>query len=359
MIASFTQKLVSRFLAIDERRLPRWMGGPFDYVRQHGYDHLRRSQIATNRRIGILVRQHAVPVNQPLVLISQIPRSGGTLLSQLFDGHPECYAHPSELRIGKPKRVWPKLNTLEAPETLFERLFEDGATWGYRKGRHIARKLFIFPIPLQRQIFLDCICKLSTRAERDVLDAYFTAYFNAWLNYQTAYHPKKIITAFAPGLALRSDSMSRFFANYPDGRVISIVRNPLTWFPSVREHGVGSAPDLKEAIANWCRSANAIANNKVAYGDRCCILKFDDLVLETAATMKRLADWLGIQFDPILTVPTFNTIPTTANSSFAVTRSGILKEVTKRESTLAERDRAYIEEVALPLYATVCDKVLV
>ena len=32
---------------------------------------------------------HVVPVREPLVLISQIQRSGGTLLSQLFDGHPE------------------------------------------------------------------------------------------------------------------------------------------------------------------------------------------------------------------------------------------------------------------------------
>ena len=30
-----------------------------------------------------------VDVNVPLVLISQVQRSGGTLLSQLFDGHPE------------------------------------------------------------------------------------------------------------------------------------------------------------------------------------------------------------------------------------------------------------------------------
>ena len=30
-----------------------------------------------------------MPVHEPLVLISQIQRSGGTLLSQLFDGDPE------------------------------------------------------------------------------------------------------------------------------------------------------------------------------------------------------------------------------------------------------------------------------
>ena len=44
-----------------------------------------------------LCLEHISPVNSPLALISQIQRSGGSLLSQLFDGHPEIHAHPHEL----------------------------------------------------------------------------------------------------------------------------------------------------------------------------------------------------------------------------------------------------------------------
>jgi hypothetical protein len=39
-------------------------------------------------------------LDAPLVLISQAQRSGGTLLSQLFDSHPAIAAHPHELSIG-------------------------------------------------------------------------------------------------------------------------------------------------------------------------------------------------------------------------------------------------------------------
>jgi hypothetical protein len=42
-------------------------------------------------------------INSPLILITQIQRSGGTLLSQLFDGHDEIYAYPNELTIWEPK----------------------------------------------------------------------------------------------------------------------------------------------------------------------------------------------------------------------------------------------------------------
>ena len=43
--------------------------------------------------------EHLIEVREPLVLISQVQRAGGTLLSQLFDGHPECHADPFELKI--------------------------------------------------------------------------------------------------------------------------------------------------------------------------------------------------------------------------------------------------------------------
>ena len=46
--------------------------------------------------------RHAPPVHEPMLLISQVQRSGGTLLAQLFDGHPECLAHPYELKWGRP-----------------------------------------------------------------------------------------------------------------------------------------------------------------------------------------------------------------------------------------------------------------
>jgi hypothetical protein len=39
------------------------------------------------------------PVTEPLVLISQIQRSGGSMLSKLIDGHPQLHVHPSELKL--------------------------------------------------------------------------------------------------------------------------------------------------------------------------------------------------------------------------------------------------------------------
>ena len=54
-------------------------------------------------------RAHLVGVDQPLVLVSQIPRSGGTLLMRLLDGHPQCHTVPHEYGIR-----WPKESVLGA-----------------------------------------------------------------------------------------------------------------------------------------------------------------------------------------------------------------------------------------------------
>jgi hypothetical protein len=57
------------------------------------------------------------PVTVPLVLISQIQRSGGSMLSQLFDGHPQVHAHPHELKVGYPKKfIWPPIDLNGSPE---------------------------------------------------------------------------------------------------------------------------------------------------------------------------------------------------------------------------------------------------
>ena len=70
-----------------------------------------------------LRRDNVVPVREPLVLICQAQRSGGTLLARLFDSHPQCHAHPHELHIGARRpHTWPDLPLHEEPEEWFEKL---------------------------------------------------------------------------------------------------------------------------------------------------------------------------------------------------------------------------------------------
>jgi hypothetical protein len=175
------------------------------------------------------------PVTEPLVLISQIQRSGGSFLSQLFDGHPEIHAHPHELKIGYPKKhIWPKLDLNEDPEKWFEILFEDSVIrlykQGYKKDPTSSTTFpFIFLPSLQKMIFLKYLSFFKPPTMREIFNGYMTSYFGAWLNNQNFYGPKKLITAFTPRLSMMEENMQCFFDIYPDGKLISITRDPKNW----------------------------------------------------------------------------------------------------------------------------------
>jgi Sulfotransferase family len=278
--------------------------------------------------------EHRIEVSQPLVLVSQIQRSGGTLLSQLLDGHPECHAHPHELKIGYPReRNWPPLD-ISRPERWFEILFEQRSARlfrrGYRKslkGRQDEVFPFLFLPRLQKAIFDACIEARQPATEREILDCYFTSYFNAWLDNHNLYTgPKKVVTGFTPRLAMETANVERFFSAYPDGTLISIVRDPHAWFYSAAGYAPEHFGEVDVAIGLWRRSTEESLRALETYGDRVVLLTYEQLVLDTESTMELVAGRIGIELSPVLLEPTFNGRPILANSSESVGRHGILTE---------------------------------
>ena len=302
---------------------------------------------------------HTPPVTAPLALISQIQRSGGTLLSQLFDGHPELHAHPHELKIGYPtKYTWPKLDLKKSPSQWLETLFEYSVLSHFKKGYKKEKKrddafLFMFLPSIQREIFLDYVRSIDSPTLRDVFDGYMTSYFSAWLNNQNSYGQKRFITAFTARLAMSKANMESFFEIYPDGRLISIVRDPKNWYPSAVRHKPRICRGIQDGIELWKNSVKAMLRNKYTYGDRVCILTFEDLITKTKSVMLHLADFLGIRFDEILLEPTFNKYAIRANTSFDAERNGIIRSTLQRYKTLALAELEFIESSSKELYGQV------
>ena len=143
-------------------------------------------------------------VDQPMVLISQVQRSGGSLMSQLFDDHPEVHAHPHTLNIGYPQQYkWPPIDVgLHAREN-FKLLLESQKFLrnGYNKVLVGEQRLrFYLPSVMHMEVFSRLWAENPPSNERDILNAYFTSYFSAWLNYSGWSGHKKYLTAFTPSL---------------------------------------------------------------------------------------------------------------------------------------------------------------
>ena len=276
---------------------------------------------------------HVVPVEEPLVLISQIQRSGGTLLLQLLDGHRQCHVDPYELKIGHPKKHnWPPLD-LSRPETWFETLYFRGTVERIRRTGRTRRPdagravfPFLFSPRLQKQVF--DASAAGAGSEREVLNAYFTSYFNAWLDNHDLYTgPKRAVVGFTPRLAMDPANVERYFAAYPEGTLVSIVRDPRAWYESAVGHMPELYSDVDGALARWNASTDATVDAAERYGERVLVLTSEQLVGDPGRTMRRVAGRVGIDWAPSLLRPTFNGRPITANSSDpTVQGEGILSE---------------------------------
>jgi hypothetical protein len=303
--------------------------------------------------------EHIRPVTSPLALVSQVQRSGGTLLSQLFDGHPELHAHPHELKIGYPtKYTWPQLDLNDDPNRWLEILFEGKVLNHFKKGYRKQRGqdeffLFLFLPSVQREIFLNYLGSVEPVRLRDIFDAYMTSYFGAWLNNQNSSGHKKFVTAFTARLAMSQDNMESFFEIYPDGRLISVIRDPKNWYPSASRHKPRVYGNIRKALDLWKRSAQAMLWNRERYGDRVCVLTFEDLVSETEAVMRYLADFLGIKFDNTLLIPTFNKYPIKANTSFEAKQHGIINSTLNRYKTLTKESLEIIHDMTTEIHEEV------
>lgn len=311
---------------------------------------------------------HIAPVTAPIALISQIQRSGGSLLSQLFDGHPEIHAHPHELKIGYPKKYqWPKIDLNKPPTRWFNILFENNVIRHFREGYQKERNSditfpFIFLPALQKKIFLHYLGAIETIKLRDVFDAYMTSYFGAWLNNQNIQGQKKYITAFTPRLSMSKENMRFFFEIYPDGRLISIIRDPKNWYPSALRHNrkikKNKYDDIHRAMNQWKECTLSTLENNEKYGDQVCVILFEDLVSKTEPVMRHLAGFLDLAFDPILLTPTFNKIPIGANTSFQQEKSTIMDSTLDRHKTLTPDELENIRLITNKAYQLVAEKAI-
>ncbi len=346
---------------------------PETYRKKFSAQYKERSRVRTIRKICRKRKSqvkdlfntclaHILPVKEPLALISQGTCSGGMLLNQLFDGHPEIHCYPHELLIGDPsKNQWPQIDAKDDPRRLFEILFEKNvfkyARNGYYRQEEEQQPLpFIFLPSLQKEIFLKYLNALSGMTPRDILDAYMTSYFGAWLNNQNVNGSKKFVTAYSRGLSMSEDNMQFLFDLYPDGRLISVVRDPLSWLSCARSYEPEKDGEFEKALSQWEAGARAMLRNRQRYGERVCIIRFEDLLSKTAAVMHHLAEFMEIEFSDTLLVPTFNTFALKGLKSLQEQGYGQQDKPSLEDMQLTRRQKDIIERMNTENYSKVLSK---
>ena len=265
---------------------------------------------------------HISPVTTPPVLISQLPHSGGSLLNNFFDGHPGIYAYPDELLNAVPAKIpWTEIDPEDDPQRWIEFFFDNLTSQNIPQKfkadtKHKAALPFVFLPLLQKQIYIKYLSTIERIKPRDVFDAYMTSCFGAWLNYQNHSQHKKFVTVPAPGSMTLKENMESFFEIFPDGRLISLVRNPHHWYSSALQAEPEKYADVNWSMMRWKDSLHSALWAKERFTDHACLIKVEDLVNEPEPVMRHLAEFLRLQYNPTLLIPTFNGDPISVDGSF-------------------------------------------
>jgi hypothetical protein len=267
--------------------------------------------------------KHVRPVTAPLTLISPLNHIGGAFLNRLLDGHPEIHSLPHELVAGFfGSGLRSEFDHDLAPQDLIEKLFDDIAGIQNRFKQSDGNGPppgFIFLPLIQEQIFRKYLDSADTREKRKVYEAYFTACFGAWLDYQNVSGDKKFTTVCVPWEATKQEGIDSFFEIYPDGRLICLIPDPRIWYRTALHAEPEVCADVRESIKRWKDEINSALKAKERFAGHICLISVDDLVDKTEMVMRHVAAFLGLQYDPLLLTPTFNGYPVSADDFINIT----------------------------------------
>jgi len=300
--------------------------------------------------------QHISPVSAPLALVSQISCSGGLLLGHLLNGHSKLHAYPHAFAVDTSnKDSWPKIDIKGEPEewlnTFSKAISVTGIREGFKQGdKDSARFPFIYLPILERQLFIKYLESAQPLNTRQIFDAHMTACFGAWLNYQNHGLDKKLVTAYAPELTLQNQAIDSFFEVYPDGRLISIIRDPVNWFASASRCEPQIYGDIKSALNLWKKSVRGSMEAREKFGDRVCLIQFENLIDQTESVMRYLANFLGVPYEDNLLIPTFNGIPIQSSESIKTDCSLGKRQSITDSKTIDKDQRAFIEKTTIADY---------
>jgi len=286
----------------------------------------------------------------PLILISQLSRSGGSLFSQLLDGHPQIMLYPHEFSFTAPtKSSWPQIDPDSDPQSLFTALhnakFDTLAETGYKKGRDFDHRI---PFPYRPAVHCErfvAALPAPPRTRRVVMDAYLAGFGAAW---ETAPAPEaiRLFAGFVPKMASRPRNIQGFLSDYPDGGLVSVIRDPVSWWASRRghlRHGEVRHGDLDLELKQWNKMAKAAIFYKREYPERFMLLRFDSLVRHRRSVMERFAAWAGVSWTETFLTPTVAGQSIDANTSFSET-SDISTAVLRRWENVPPDQAARIRE---------------
>ncbi|HEX5588459.1 MAG TPA: sulfotransferase, partial [Acidimicrobiia bacterium] len=139
----------------------------------------------------------------------------------------------------------------------------------------------------------------------------------------------------------------RVFAEYPDARIVHMVRDPRDRYASVRRRHGQDLSRVGAATGRWRSSMRAARRNLRRHPGRYLVVRYEDIVDDPEATMQRVCRFAGLDYTPAMLAMTGapDHRDTGGNSSFGdvEVQSISAKAVGRYRSVLTQGEIAFIQ----------------
>ena len=221
----------------------------------------------------------------PIFFIMGRPRSGTTLLSTLFDAHPNVKLPPEYpvflLLYQKFRKVktWDHAQIISFVDHVFQ--------------NHTFNNLTLGNLKINREAF---IAELTSLAYKGTIQDFLKK-----INEQAfSLFPKQEIFQIGDKNPVYSIHTKRFLKIFPEAKFICIIRDYRDNYLSMRNLSELrlEAPDLGLQVARWRFVARLFLECKKRYPARFHIVRYEDLVTDQENVMRELCGFIGISYNP-------------------------------------------------------------
>lgn len=154
-------------------------------------------------------------------------------------------------------------------------------------------------------------------------------------------------------IAVMWTSIPDFLEMFPQGRAIHIFRDPRDVVASFKNITYEPGFAYLDGAFNCLHAMSALKDIQEYYGQgRVMLVRLEDLTEDTAATARKISDFLGREYDPDMLNPEMyrdkSGKPWKNNSGFFPEASGIMKNNQRWREHLSKAEIFFIEMISMP-----------
>lgn len=288
-----------------------------------------------------------------LIMISAMYENGGNTTHRHLDGHPELFVYPFESQVGTgynndflasyvPIRYrWPEFPTEGDAASDYEAFWDEELKTLLRvPGRSKFRDCGLEMNEAARKARFVEIAQELGRSRANLVEAFFRSTFDTWTNYNTSGREKYYV-GYNPVQVLDTE---KILADFPDGHVIHVVRNPYAGMADQFRRPF--PPAIKRYAHTWAYAQHLALTYRDMYPGHFHIVRFEDLVSNKAETVGALQDALGLERSDTMLYPSFNGTELKNIVPWGTIRTATVEENLSTANELTDEQKKIVSEIA-------------